>query len=190
MGDLRWQAPQPVQPGDDDNGVIPAVEAPPFCPQSGAFGTPAVYGFNSGPGDEDCLYLNVYAGRNATDLPVLVWIHGGGWNVFGAAYDPSVWLNANDNGFIAVEIQYRLGAFGYLSSPEVKANGALNAGLLDQRFALEWVQEHIAKFGGDPSRVTIAGESSGAGAVMYHGLAYGGKDSKLFNNVRLTTPCR
>lgn len=84
-----------------------------------------------------------------------------------------------------MEIQYRLGAFGFLSSPEVKEHGELNAGLLDQRFALEWVQEHIAKFGGDPSRVTVAGESSGAGSVMHHALAYGGKESNLFTNVSL-----
>lgn len=92
-------------------------------------------------------------------------------------------MNTNDNGFITVEIQYRLGAFGYLSSDEVEKKGQLNAGLLDQRFALEWVQEHIAKFGGDPSRVTIAGESSGAASVMYLAMAHGGKESSLFENV-------
>lgn len=93
-------------------------------------------------------------------------------------------MSTNDNGFITVEIQYRLGAFGFLASPEVKEHGQLNTGLLDQRFALEWVQEHIAKFGGDPTRVTIAGESSGAGSVMFHTLAYGGQNENLFNNVR------
>lgn len=189
MGALRWQAPQPVQPSPEDGGqVIPAVERPPRCPQSGAFGTPAKYGFNSGLGDEDCLFLNVYAAPNATDLPVLVWIHGGGWNVFGASYDPSVWLNTNDNGFIVVVIQYRLGAFGFLSSPEVKEHGELNAGLLDQRFALEWVQEHIVAFGGDPTRVTLAGESAGAGSVMYLAMAYGGEESHLFTNVSSAIP--
>lgn len=114
---------------------------------------------------------------------------GGGYGDFGAVYDPSVLMNANNNGFIAVEIQYRLGAFGYLASAEVKAKGQLNAGLLDQRFALEWVQKHIAKFGGDPSRVTVGGESSGAGSVMYHALSNGGEDSELFNNVRIPV-CR
>ncbi|KAI0897137.1 putative carboxylesterase [Annulohypoxylon nitens] len=186
VGKLRWQAPQP--PLRDSSGVIPAVDQPPICPQSGAFGVPEAYGFNSGPGDEDCLYLNVYAAPNATDLPVLVWIHGGGYSVFGATYDPSIWLNTNNNGFIAVEIQYRLGAFGYLASEDVKENGQLNAGLLDQRFALEWVQEHISKFGGDPSRVTIGGESSGAGSIIYHATAYGGKESNLFNNIIASSP--
>lgn len=80
-------------------------------------------------------------------------------------------------------MQYRLGAFGYLSSPDIKENGQLNAGILDQRFALEWVQQHISQFGGDPTRVTLGGESSGAGAVMHHSMAYGGQESNLFNNV-------
>jgi carboxylesterase type B len=92
-------------------------------------------------------------------------------------------INTNDDQFIAVEIQYRLGAFGFLSSEEVKRHGQPNAGLLDQRFALKWVQKHISKFGGDPGRVTIAGESAGAGAVMLHALAYGGRESGFFQNV-------
>jgi carboxylesterase type B len=92
-------------------------------------------------------------------------------------------MATNDNAFISVIIQYRLGAFGFLSSDEVKANGALNAGLLDMEFALQWVQAHIGKFGGDPTRVTIAGESAGAGAVMYQAMAYGAKKSSLFQNV-------
>ncbi|KAI2471263.1 putative carboxylesterase [Annulohypoxylon bovei var. microspora] len=186
VGKLRWQAPQP--PLWDNSEVIPAVDQPPLCPQSGAFGVPEAYGFNSGPGDEDCLYLNVYAAPNATNLPVLVWIHGGGYSVFGATYDPSVWMNTNNNGFIAIEIQYRLGAFGYLSSTDVKANGQLNSGLLDQRFALEWVQEHISKFGGDPTRVTVGGESSGAGSIIHHAMAYGGNESNLFNNIIAASP--
>lgn len=113
---------------------------------------------------------------------------GGGYSLFGATYDPSVLMNRNNNGFITVEIQYRLGAFGFLSSKEIKEKGQLNAGLLDQRFALEWVQQYITQFGGDPNRVTIAGESAGAGSVMHHGLAYGGKESNLFNNVSILPP--
>ncbi|KAI1765357.1 putative carboxylesterase [Hypoxylon sp. FL1150] len=186
IGNLRWQAPQP--PLQDNGKITPAVDQPPLCPQSGAFGVPESYGFNSGPGDEDCLYLNIYAAPNASDLPVLVWIHGGGYSVFGAVYDPSPWLNANDNGFIVVEIQYRLGAFGYLASPDIKENGQLNAGLLDQRFALEWVQQHISRFGGDPTRVTLGGESSGAGSVLHHSLAYGGEESNLFSNILAASP--
>ena len=163
-----------------------------------------MYGFNSALGNEDCLYLNVYAAPNATKQPVFIWIRkyrkryvgrtrtcadhrsssdGGGHSVFGATYDPSDLMKTNGNKFITVEIQYRLGAFGYLSSVDIHKRGALNAGLLDQRFAMEWVQEHIVKFGGDPNQVTIGGESSGAGSVMFHSLSNGGQDHHLFNNV-------
>ncbi|KAL4990757.1 Alpha/Beta hydrolase protein [Aspergillus falconensis] len=187
VGRLRWQSPQPVQPVSQYQ-VIPAVDQPPICPQSGATGTPASYGFNSGPGNEDCLFLNVYAAPGASGLPVLVWIHGGGYGLFGATYDPSAMMKTNGNQFITVEIQYRLGAFGFLSSEEVKKHGQPNAGLLDQRFALEWVQEHIGKFGGDPRRVTVAGESAGAGAVMLQALAYGGQESHLFQNIIAASP--
>ena len=94
-------------------------------------------------------------------------------------------MNINSDGFVSVIIQYRLGAFGFLSSKAVHQYGKVNAGLLDQNFALQWVQKHIQKFGGDPSRVTVAGESAGAGAVMLQAMAYGGeKKATLFDNVR------
>lgn len=94
-------------------------------------------------------------------------------------------MNTNANGFVSVIIQYRLGAFGFLSSDEVRRYGKVNAGLLDQNFALQWVQIHIEKFGGDPKRVTLAGESAGAGAVMLQAMAYGGvQRANLFENVR------
>ena len=102
-------------------------------------------------------------------------------------------MKQNDNGFISVIIQYRLGAFGFLSSEDVKKGGSLNAGLLDMNFALQWVQEHATAFGGDPSRVTIAGESAGAAAVLYQSMAYGGKQKdNLFQNVSFFSPkhCR
>lgn len=183
IGKLRWQAPQTLAPSKN-NTILQAVVQAPLCPQSGAAQTPPIYGFNSGPGDEDCLFLNVYAPPHAKNLPVILWIHGGGYGLFGAVYDPSVLMNTNDNGFISVIIQYRLGAFGFLSSEDVKKNGQVNAGLLDQRFALQWVQDHIEEFGGDPSKVTLAGESAGAGSVMLQAMAYGGKqDTKLFDNL-------
>lgn len=93
-------------------------------------------------------------------------------------------MATNGNNFVAVTIQYRLGAFGFLPGDDVKEDGALNAGLLDMNFALQWVQKYIKKFGGDPTRVTLGGESAGAGAVMYQAMAYGGKQSQnLFQNV-------
>ncbi|CAI7569316.1 unnamed protein product [Penicillium discolor] len=186
VGKLRWQTPQ--APPVNRTSIQSAIEQPPLCPQSGAAKLPEIYGFNSALGNEDCLFLNLYAPPGAKDLPVLLWIHGGGYGLFGAEYDPSEWINTNDNGFIAVMIQYRLGAFGFLSSEGVHKHGKTNAGLLDMRFALEWVQEHIENFGGNSSRVTIAGESSGAGSVVLQSMAYGGREDHLFNNIIAASP--
>ncbi|KAJ5248961.1 hypothetical protein N7468_000412 [Penicillium chermesinum] len=186
VGQLRWQAPQ--APAVNASAIQLATDQPPLCPQSGGAKLPEVYGFNSALGDEDCLYLNVYAPPGAKDLPVLLWIHGGGYGMFGAIYDPSDWINTSDNGFIAVMIQYRLGAFGFLASEDVHDHGATNAGLLDMRFALKWVQDHIGQFGGDPTNVTVGGESSGAGGAMYQALAYGGRENHLFNNIIAASP--
>jgi len=115
---------------------------------------------------------------------------GGGHNLFSAAgLDPTEIMKQNDNGFVSVIIQYRLGAFGFLGGDDVKEDGILNAGLIDQNFAMKWVQNNIAKFGGDPSKVTIAGESSGAASVLYQAMAYGGKQKEdLFNNVITASP--
>jgi len=114
-------------------------------------------------------------------LPVVVWIHGGGY-VSGSAsgfegtdiYDGNDLIQESDNGVIVVVIQYRLGLFGFLPGQKVKDGGVLNAGLLDQQFALKWVQQHIHLFGGDPSEVTIWGQSAGAGSVLQHLIANGG----------------
>jgi carboxylesterase type B len=98
-------------------------------------------------------------------------------------------MAANNNSFVSVIIQYRLGAFGFLGGNDVKKNGALNAGLLDMNFALKWAQSNIAKFGGDAKKVTIAGESAGAAAVLYQAQAYGGKQKEtLFQNVITASP--
>ncbi|KAL8627583.1 hypothetical protein Q9189_006705 [Teloschistes chrysophthalmus] len=133
---------------------------------------------------EDCLFLDVsvpasiYAKRNATaGAPVMVWIFGGGF-AFGSK---NYWgsgaglLERSDENMIYVTINYRLGAFGWLSGPTFEAsNGTSNAGLLDQRLALEWVQKHIHVFGGDPKRVSVVGESAGGASIMHHITAYGG----------------
>jgi hypothetical protein len=126
---------------------------------------------------------------------------GGGYALFSSnGLDPTEMMATNGNNFVSVVIQYRLGAFGFLPGSDVKDDGALNAGLLDMNFALQWVQKYITKFGGDPTRVTIgklrsnrcpnplltfvAGESAGAGAVMYQAMAYGGRQKQdLFHNV-------
>ncbi|KAF2128864.1 alpha/beta-hydrolase [Dothidotthia symphoricarpi CBS 119687] len=189
LGKFRFAAPQ--APAKNRTSALPAISNPPICPQTGAsILTPVEYGFTSALGNEDCLFLNVYAPANAKNLPVWFWIHGGGYGLFSATgLDPTEFMVTNNNTFISVIIQYRLGAFGFLSSEDVKKNGTLNAGLLDMNFALKWVQTNIGKFGGDANKVTMAGESAGAGAVLYQGMAYGGKQKEnLFQNIIAASP--
>lgn len=95
----------------------------------------------------------------------------------------------SDEGIVFVAINYRLGALGFLSSPEVQQDGALNAGLLDQRLALEWVQTNIHLFGGSPEKVTVIGESAGGGAALLHLTSYGGEvGSTPFSQVIVQSP--
>ena len=117
---------------------------------------------------EDCLYLNVWtpADRNTKDLPVLVYFYGGG-NVAGDASEPRYdGESMAKEGIVVVTTNYRLNIFGFLAHPELsteasyKASG--NYGLLDQNAALKWVNKNIAAFGGDPNKITIAGESAGS----------------------------
>ncbi|KAI1026214.1 hypothetical protein LB504_011171 [Fusarium proliferatum] len=89
-------------------------------------------------------------------------------------------VSASNNNIIFVNFNYRVGMFGFLASKEVKEDGDLNAGLLDQRFLLKWIQKHIEEFGGDPEHVILHGESAGAGSVALQLVAYGGKDDGLF----------
>jgi Carboxylesterase family len=177
LGTLRWQAPQAPS---TNRTIINANTFRPYCPQ-------AFSSFPGAPfyvGNEDCLYLNVYAPTGGTNLPVMVSIHGGGYGEGDGTQDMSGFINTNGNTLIVVTIQYRLGAFGFASSSEIKSRGVLNAGLMDQVFAFQWVQKNIAKFGGNPDRVTIAGESAGGGSVMLHAIAQGGSlGTALFKNV-------
>ncbi|KAF6240138.1 hypothetical protein HO173_001748 [Letharia columbiana] len=183
-GPLRWQPPE--APSVDRGQILRGDTLPQNCPQSPD--APIASGFNF-TGNEDCLFLSVYAPQNATDLPVLVWIHGGGYGQGQGNLDMSPIINANNNKFVAVAIQYRLGAFGFLSSDEVMRYGAVNAGLLDQTFALQWVQSYIRLFGGNASQVTISGESAGGGSVMLQSMAYGGYlGDSLFSNVIAASP--
>jgi carboxylesterase type B len=96
-------------------------------------------------------------------------------------------VTESQNHAIAVFMQYRLGAFGFLAGPSVKRSGALNAGLLDQHFALQWVQQYISLFGGDPSKVTIWGESAGAGSVLQHVVAHGGRTNPPLFRAAITS---
>lgn len=156
IGPLRFQPPQ--APVVNRDNVLSGDTLPQRCPQSPD--TPIMPDFNF-TGNEDCLFLSVYAPQNKTNLPVLVWIHGGGYGQGQGDQDLSQIINTNNNDFVGVAIQYRLGAFGFLSSDEVYRHGTVNAGLKDMTFALQWVQSFIGLFGGNASAVTISGESAG-----------------------------
>ncbi|KJK63148.1 Carboxylesterase family protein [Aspergillus parasiticus SU-1] len=137
---------------------------------------------------EDCLYLNVIRphGFENEALPVLVWIHGGGFRQGGTVdrrYNLTFIVDNSVNiskPMMAVSIAYRLGPFGFFNGDDVAAEGALNLGLKDQRLALHWIQENIAGFGGDPRKVTIYGQSAGSESVGYHLRAFNGRDDDLF----------
>ncbi|KAF2641769.1 lipase 3 precursor [Massarina eburnea CBS 473.64] len=136
---------------------------------------------------EDCLHLNIVKPRtDLSGLPVLLWIYGGGWQQ-GATSDPRYNMSyivrqsaAINKPVIGVSVNYRMAAFGFLNSIQVATNGTQNIGLLDQRLALQWVNKHISSFGGNPSKVTIWGESAGAYSVGDHINAYGGNNDGLF----------
>ena len=158
-GNLRWRAPQPAS----WSGVRDATQFGPGCPQA-TMGNPFL---PPGKISEDCLNLNVYtpAARPGADRPVLVWIHGGGLVQDGGRnYDGTKLAAA---GAVVVTINYRLGALGFLAHPALASHGAAgNYGLMDQQAALRWVQRNIARFGGDPRNVTIAGQSAGGLSVL------------------------
>ena len=160
VGDLRWRPPAPVEPWD---GVREATAPGAICPQQGLPG-----GAGGATQSEDCLLLNVWAPVEvAASLPVMVWIHGGGYRLGSGSGSEGAPLAAQD--VVLVTINYRLNVFGFLAHPALSAeseHGASgNYGLLDMVAALEWVRDNAAAFGGDPNRVTIFGESAGGGAV-------------------------
>jgi len=165
VGTLRWKEPQPVKNWE---GIRKADHFGPRAMQAAVFGD---MGFRSNGMSEDCLYLNVWTPSKRGDklLPVLVYFYGGGF-VAGdgseARYDGE---SMSQKGIVALTVNYRLGAFGFLAHPELTKesphNASGNYGLLDQAAALQWVQKNIAAFGGDPKRVTIAGESAGSVSV-------------------------
>ena len=162
-GDLRWRPPQPV--GNWSN-VKQADTFAPGCMQDPAmavmFGAPPTV-------KEDCLYLNVWTPAHAANehLPVMVWIYGGAFTAGMTSIPLYDGTHLAQKGVVLVSIAYRLGPFGFLASPQLaqEAKGSGNYGLLDMIAALHWVKKNIDAFGGDPSRVTIFGESAGGIAV-------------------------
>ncbi|KAK0128822.1 hypothetical protein ONS95_000772 [Cadophora gregata] len=191
IGNLRWQAPQ--TPAFNRSSIISANGIPHQCPQASAnFGidTATLEEANGPSASEDCLFLNVFAPtQNPQNLPVFVWIHGGGYGQGNGSQNLADIIRTNNDSFIGVSIQYRLGAFGFLSSDEVNRFGVPNAGIRDQTFALQWVQSYIHLFGGNASQVTIAGLSAGGGSVMLQAMAYGGTlGTSLFTNAIAASP--
>ncbi len=165
VGELRWKAPQPAK---NWQGIRKADHFGPRAMQLPVFGDMS---FRSDGVSEDCLYLNVWTPAKSEDerLPVLVYFYGGGFIAGDGSelrYDGE---NIARQGIIAITVNYRLGVFGFMAHPALtkesphQASG--NYGLLDQQAALLWVKENIAAFGGDPRKVTIAGESAGSFSV-------------------------
>lgn len=164
LGKLRWKMPQPPKPW---TGVYKADAFKPECEQGGS------YADKSAPMSEDCLYLNIWtpAASPGAKLPVMVWIHGGGFTG-GSPSEPPFWGNhLAKHGVVVVNLAYRLGVFGFLAHPQLTAESPTRSSgdyaLGDLIAGLKWVKQNIAAFGGDPSRVTVFGESAGSMAVGF-----------------------
>ncbi|ETS81908.1 hypothetical protein PFICI_06910 [Pestalotiopsis fici W106-1] len=173
VGNLRFSPPEdPVC----NSGTQTATAHGPVCIGTGGSA-------NNTKLSEDCLFLDVYAPTNATTkskLPVFFHIQGGGFNQnSNPNVDGTGLITASDNSIVVVSINYRVGAYGFLTDggTALKANN----GLRDQRKALEWVQRYITQFGGDPDHVVLGGESAGAASISLQMTAYGGRDFGLFH---------
>jgi para-nitrobenzyl esterase len=163
LGDLRFKPPQPPIPWSEERELINPGDP---CPQALALG---------GAGVEDCLFVNVWVPKNKPGkLPVMVWLHGGAF-IFGSGSD--VYYSgrnlAESQGVIVVNMSYRLGAFGFLAHPAFATEDAAypssgNWGIDDQYAGLQWVQRNIEAFGGDPTKVTLFGESAGGYSTCVH----------------------
>eukprot|EP01062_Namystynia_karyoxenos_P074337 TRINITY_DN71228_c0_g1_i1.p1 TRINITY_DN71228_c0_g1~~TRINITY_DN71228_c0_g1_i1.p1 ORF type:complete len:674 (+),score=217.57 TRINITY_DN71228_c0_g1_i1:65-2023(+) len=165
VGELRFAPPQPAAPW---HGVLEAASFRPKCIDT------------HGEGEEDCLYLNVFtpwAGVNGSALlPVMLWFTGGCFMYGGSrSYDGSELIAASPNPVVVVTFEHRLGALGYMGSEALRGRGGDNAtgnyATQDQRLAMSWIRDNIAAFGGDPARVTLFGQSSGAASIAVHMVA-------------------
>ncbi|KAF4589932.1 hypothetical protein EYR40_009681 [Pleurotus pulmonarius] len=196
-GDRRFRLPEPIPPY---TGTVRATAFGPACPQQSAR-LPLPDGLASDvvdlivntaykavfPDSEDCLSINVVVPTSATPtskLPVAVWIFGGGFELGSPSlYDGGLIVERSiqlGEPVIYVSMNYRVSAFGFLASQEVKDAGVGNLGLQDQREALRWIQKYISSFGGDPTKVTIWGESAGAISAALHMVANNGNHEGLF----------
>ena len=165
VGELRWQPPQGAK---NWAGVREARQFGPRCMQHPIFGD---MNFRSNGMSEDCLYLNVWtpAKKGSERLPVLLYFYGGGFGAGDGSEPRYDGESLARRGIVVVTMNYRLGLFGFFAHPELTResphHASGNYGLMDQAAALRWVKENIAAFGGDPRRVTIAGESAGSASV-------------------------
>ena len=176
VGELRWRPPQPPDPW---RGVRKAVTFAASCPQGHDIGD-----FAKPSQTEDCLYLNVYAPARPSRRPraVMLWFPGGA--LFAGAADDYDGAKLSRRGdIVLVTMNYRIGELGFFSHPAIDAEGhdGANYGFMDQRFALQWIRDNIAKFGGDPRDVTIAGQSAGGTSVIAQMISPGSKG--LFRKV-------
>jgi para-nitrobenzyl esterase len=168
VGELRWKAPQPV---DNWQGIKETKSFGPRAVQTNIYGD---MNFRSRGMSEDCLYLNVWtpANSNSIGLPVLVYFYGGGFMAGDGSEPRYDGASMAKKGIVVVTVNYRLNIFGFFAHPDLSAEATYKAsgnyGLLDQNAALKWVSRNIAAFGGDPKKVTIAGESAGSLSVSVH----------------------
>ncbi|EAU39617.1 hypothetical protein ATEG_00971 [Aspergillus terreus NIH2624] len=182
VDDLRFRAPQEPEDHYEEQDAS----------QFGAL----CLGTGQQPGnglDEDCLFVNVFRPSNATtesNLPVLVYIQGGGYAAMGNAnYNGTEIIHSSGGNMVVVMFNYRVGVLGFIASDNFGDDADLNVGLLDQRQLLLWVQKHIRKFGGDSNHVVIQGTSAGGGSVSHHLTAYRGHgQERLFIGAILESP--
>lgn len=184
VGDLLFRAPVPA---DKWKNVLDATYGRSNCVQEDS-------PFSSTHQSRDCLYLNVYVPEHSADetLPVVVWYHGGSWATGGTGADTDSTVRYDMGVFaervraIVVTVNYRLNVFGYLYLSHLDPTYQANCGLCDQLLALEWVNQHIAAFGGDNQHITLMGQSAGAGSVM--AIMAIPKANPLYERVILMSP--
>ncbi|XMA10189.1 hypothetical protein WAI453_002980 [Rhynchosporium graminicola] len=177
--DLRFANPRSLN--ITWQGSLPATNYAPRCVGYGS----VQQGYQQ---NEDCLYLNLVrpAGYENESLPLLVWIHGGGFSEGGGSdmrFNLSFIVNNSvsiGKPIMAASVAFRLGPFGFMSGDKVAEEGSSNAGLKDQRLGLHWLKENIAGFGGDPEKITLWGQSSGAASVGRQLFAFNGRNDNLF----------